>query len=393
MNRLLFYFNIAKRKSPMEILYLIYNKIRTGIRNVVYNNSKICYAPFRSMYFDFNGNALPCCENRVFNYGRYPDQSLSEIWFGQKIKQFRNLISKEDLEHGCSSCAHNIKSGNRNIAKAYIYRFAPPASRYPTRMEFQLSNLCNLECFMCDEDASSMIRKSHPELPPIKNPYDDNFVMQLEEFIPHMKQAHFVGGEPFMIKIFYKIWQKIIELNSDCLIIVQTNATLLNDEIKSLLEKGKFSLNISIDSLTKDNYEKIRRNASFDTTIENIKYFIDYCKRKRTELIITACPMQQNWEEIPDLINFSNKNDIKIYFHTVVSPIRSSFLGFSAEELNNVHTRLSTYKFPVTTFNEENNFKSFENLLFQIKHFYTDKTRIKKEYKNRADRFEKTRQN
>ena len=55
-----------------------------------------------------------------------------------------------------------------------------------------------------------------------ENPYDAAFVKQLEEFIPHLEEVKFYGGEPFLIEIYYEIWEKIMELNPKVRISVQT---------------------------------------------------------------------------------------------------------------------------------------------------------------------------
>src|SRR6185295_19977224 len=74
---------------------------------------------------------------------------------------------------------------------------------YPKLMEFEISNVCNLECTMCTGFFSSSIRHNREHLPPIKTPYDDAFVRQLEPFVPHLKAARFLGGEPFLIRTYY----------------------------------------------------------------------------------------------------------------------------------------------------------------------------------------------
>lgn len=336
------------------------------------DKSIFCHAPFRSIYFDFQGHAHPCCESISYILGSYPEQSIHEIWFGQPLQNFRERIAHNDLSAGCSLCKNNLEIRNFNGVKARFYDNAPPAKVYPTRMEFQLSNICNLECTMCDGWSSSLIRKNRDHIPPVRCPYDDRFVDQLEEFIPHLKQAHFVGGEPFAIRLFYKIWEKILALNPSCYMTIQTNATLLNDKIKKLLKRGRFSFNISLDSLNRENYEKIRINASFDKTISNINWFIHYCRKKKTFLYITPCPMQNNWEEMPALLNFANKNKIRIVYHTVLFPQNASLLGFTDEELKKVYQQLSLTEMPSRKDFQRFNKNSFLTLLHQITNFYND---------------------
>jgi len=340
----------------------------------------VCYAPFTNLFFNVYGEVYTCCENLTYKYGNYPEQSINELWFGEKARILRDHVKNNDLSLGCTLCKDNLEIKNFNGVKARLYDYTKSSGEYPVRMEFQLANICNLECAMCDGWSSSLILKNRGKLPALINPYHDDFVKQLEEFIPHLQQAFFVGGEPFMIDIYYKIWEKIVETNPFCIISVQTNGTILNNKVIALLEKGTFEINISLDSVRKEKYEKIRRNATFEKTMQNIDYFVDYCKRKNTVFQFTPCPMQLNWKEIPELIGFANSKDVKMLFHTVLYPKRFSLFGFSRFRLKRVNyfLRKEIFKLPGETPNERFNKQSMQTLIYQIAHFYNDNVKKKK---------------
>jgi MoaA/NifB/PqqE/SkfB family radical SAM enzyme len=50
------------------------------------------------------------------------------------------------------------------------------SGRYPSMLELELNNTCNLECVMCIGELSSSIRKNREKLPAIRSPYDEAFV-------------------------------------------------------------------------------------------------------------------------------------------------------------------------------------------------------------------------
>ena len=122
-------------------------------------------------------------------------------------------------------------------------------------MEFEMSNQCNLECIMCNGYVSSSIRQNRDKLPPVHSPYDEKFVTQLRPFIPHLREAKFFGGEPFLIPLYFKMWDAMMEINPSINIFVITNGTVLTDKVKTLLSLGNFELAVSIDSIRKDRYE------------------------------------------------------------------------------------------------------------------------------------------
>ena len=111
---------------------------------------------------------------------------------------------------------------------------------------FELSNICNLECVMCNGDYSSLIRKNREKRDELAIPYDEKFLLQLEEYIPFLEEVKFYGGEPFLIELYYGIWEKIIRLNPAVRISVQTNATVLNRRVNEVLSKTNFHINVSL---------------------------------------------------------------------------------------------------------------------------------------------------
>lgn len=351
---------------PSQILEE-YNKQRLSE-----NKKLFCYAPLKSIYFTYQGEAYSCCENHGYKLGDFPQQSLKEIWFGDRTNTLRDYIKHNDLSLGCNTCKHYLDIGNYNGVKARFYDDIPSESDFPARMEFELDNTCNLECIMCDGWSSSLIRKNRDKLPPIKNPYQKDFVKQLEEFIPHLNQTHFVGGEPFVMKTYYDIWERIIQINPKCRITVQTNATVMNDKIISLLERGNFSINVSLDTLNPTIYHNIRRNANFDKVLSNTLYFIDYCKKNNTDFYLTPCPMQHNWFDMPELMRFASMYDIKVIFHSVLYPQKSSLFGFSDEKLSEIYHLFDKEHFKTDNYNETFNLQSFKTLMFQLLNFYNN---------------------
>ena len=332
--------------------------------------SKVCYAPFKSIFFSTQGEVIACCYNRTYRLGNYPEMSVKEIWHGEKAENLRKYISENNMDHGCNGCKMQILSGDKDGNKAKSKQYdthRTNSNGYPSVMEFELSNVCNLECEMCSGAFSSLIRKNRECLPPLKDPYDDAFVEQLEEFIPHLEEVKFFGGEPYLIEVYYKIWEKIIELNPSVRITLQTNGTILNNRVKRIMEQTRFHVGISIDSLEKENYERIRINAKFERVMENLEWFRKYCKKQNTFFGISACAMQQNWHELPDFVRYCNKINVPVYFHTVFFPKESAFHTLEAEELQHMVDELSKEKFPTSfTITQSNNKRHYEDTIKQL---------------------------
>ena len=336
-----------------------------------------CYAPFKSIYFGHNGKAVACCFNRDYALGVYPKQTIKQIWQSTEADKLRDYIKHNDFSLGCIGCKQQLVAGNFDAVKAKQYdEQALNKNHYPSVMEFELSNLCNLECEMCSGNFSSLIRAKREKLPPLENPYDAAFVKQLEEFIPHLEEVKFYGGEPFLIEIYYEIWEKIMELNPKVRISVQTNATVLNNRVKRILENTNFHINISFDSLQKETYENIRKNAEFERTMENLKWYREYCQTRNTFFGISVCAMQQNWKELPDFIKFCNELNAPVYFHTVSTPANCSIREMEAEEIKTVADYLSSFQFPEDNPVQKKNKTHYTNYIDQIKEWHNHAIKI-----------------
>ena len=133
-----------------------YNKIR--------NNSKcevLCNAPFASMRFTISGNIQVCCYNHLLLLGKYPDDKLIDAWNGENSKLLKNSILNNDLRLGCGYCSEIIKSKNYKSVGANNYDYLKKSNNsWPTMLDFELGNNCNLECVMCNGENSALIRQN-----------------------------------------------------------------------------------------------------------------------------------------------------------------------------------------------------------------------------------------
>ncbi len=339
------------------------------------NTDVFCHAPFTSLYFEQSGHGTVCCYNRTHILGTYPKDPIREMWFGQKAEELRKNMKSNHLPAGCELCHSQFISKNfggllaRQFDSLADVQYPDDEAAFtamPKVIGFEISNQCNLECTMCTGYFSSLIRKNREQLPPLPYPYDDAFVTQLEPFIPHLRQAKFLGGEPFLIKTYSQIWDLIAELNPEIDVSITTNGTVLNNKVRDVLDKLKVNIIVSIDSLEKENFEHIRINAKFDSVMEHCRFFMDYAKRKKTSLTLAFCPMQQNWKELPRVLEFCNAEEIDVYFNTVSWPPEASLATMNDDELNKVvqHVRSATLTGD-TELRHRNNSK-YSDLLLQI---------------------------
>ncbi|MBS1618769.1 MAG: radical SAM protein [Bacteroidetes bacterium] len=326
------------------------------------NKNIVCHAPAVNLNFEQTGEVRACCYNFKHVLGKWPEQTIRQIWEGLRLADLRGYVAENNLGGGCLECGKMIEVGNHQGVRARYYdefaegRLAAVSSgirrmwtgqiAYPRVMEFELSNECNLECIMCNGSFSSSIRRNREKLPPIFSPYNEKFVDELEEFIPHLTDAKFLGGEPFMIDIYLSIWERILRINPGIRMHITTNGTFLNNRIKNLLEGLHAGIILSIDSVNKETYRKIRVNGNFDRVMENLEFFLDYTRRKKTFISMAACPITTNWRELPEMLEFCLARNIALYFNVVFTPLDLSLRELPLDALQEVVAYLEAYTLP-----------------------------------------------
>ena len=361
-------FNKPGQYRPIEkALIKSYNKHRNRSKQYL-----LCHAPYKNLYFQMDGNVVTCCNNRFYSLGKYPENAITDIWNGSKLKRLRNNIANNDLSLGCNFCYSCIKANNYRGMPALAFDGFNINNSHPISLELELDNTCNLECIMCCGPLSSSVRKNRDKLPPIPKIYDDKFVENLKTIIPELKRVKFIGGEPFLIDIYYKIWHAILDINPKCIIELQTNATVLNTRIKELLNKGNFRIGVSLDSLNKETYERIRLHAHFESVMENIEYFSNYSKRSGYTLSVSVCPMRINWKEIPELIKFCNDIEASIYFNTVVYPIYLAIWSLDSSGIKEIKEYYENSKIENYSSLSLLNWEGFMHLINQIKLWFEE---------------------
>lgn len=353
----LIHFFMFGRNREINDMLRDYNKCRA------YGPRKhFCYVPMNNVLFSKEGKVQACSYNQKIILGYYPKKSINQILTGPVRRKLIKKHLANELTGGCEYCLNFLKTRKFNGIKPMTFDKYSSGYRLdrPRVLEFDLSSRCNLNCIMCNETNRDKIP---PEI------YDDNFIEQLTPYLKHIKEAKFYGGEPFMIKQYYDIWEKIVQENPQTKIFVITSGTILNENIKSLLERGIFEIGVSMDGMHKEVFEKVRVGANFEQVMKNVEWFSDYCKRKKTDLSVSLSVQRANWKEIPDFINYCNKLDCSVFFSYVYRPEDLSLWTLPPEEIDGIITFFNQFNFPSESEKEKYNLKCYHDIITHLKYW------------------------
>jgi len=296
----------------------------------------LCYAPHTSLYFSMNGDVRVCCHNWSYPAGNIIRQTIGEIWNGDALKAIRTSLEGGSFAKGCGYCEWQIATGsfvNLSTSKWDLLPVPRQDPEWPLQMEFSIGNTCNLECIMCDGKASSAIRAHREKLPPLVSAYPDRFFTELRSYLPHLKRAKFLGGEPFLQSECARIWDMMIEDGLSVSCHVTTNGSQFNARVERFLEKLPFSISVSLDGYRKETIEKIRVNTQYEVLMSNVSRFREYTSERKTGFGLTYCLMRPNWEEFGDYCLFADSLDCNVFVNAVRTPAEVSLYTLSPAEL------------------------------------------------------------
>ena len=174
-------------------------------------------------------------------------------------------------------------------------RLHPVPSFTPT-VQVEPTNYCNLDCIMCGRNKRRPL--GHMSFPIFKKIVDES----LAAGACGIRLFHM--GEPLLNTCltefirYFNSRAKELDLGEDCMrraIGIMTNGTLLNRDLAGqLMGSGLDQIGFSIDGRSPEEYEKVRRNASFSRVLENLRAAREVRDDRRfpTEISVSVLDME-----------------------------------------------------------------------------------------------------
>ena len=303
-------------------------------------NEKIwfCPAPFSLIYTNTDGQLLPCSwaqsadkwdkplgpnisnvtpkkyyvRDRVLNNLRY--EMLTPGSDLQMVEQVCSSCRKQEKNYGRSRRQASLKiiSNNYDLwprIEMVVQRFKLALMRLDKREDALFSerlfevqvkafgNKCNLDCYMCIPfDSSVRTETMHGEhmedqkvfsegymqkIGTVSSDRVDEIIEQIVALAPYIYNLKLIGGEPLVMKPFYKLLEKIVETGESQHMYCkyQTNMSVIEfDRVKIskfIPDFERFEFTVSLDAYGKAN-DYIRRRSNWDEIVNNVRHVNEY---------------------------------------------------------------------------------------------------------------------
>lgn len=295
-----------------------------------------CVLPFIQTVVRTNGMLSPCCE--MTGTDNIKDISIQQYWNSGKMQQLRDHMLNQTTEiSACNGCYQQENSTgkssrteslsesshkflNKKYYKKTLEYYNYNDLKFPKRLEMHLGNICNLKCLTCRPEDSSLFLSENRTLKLSNHSQkdyqlDDNTIQNsLQAALGQgVERLDLQGGESMLMPRVKQILSSINKDQCNITLRIQTNATTLDDEWKSILNKfQRIEIMISIDAHADAN-TYIRYPSNWQDIERNIEYFKSL---PNIEMYINCTVSNLNFLILPDLIDWARQK--KLYFHYAV---------------------------------------------------------------------------
>lgn len=225
-----------------------------------------------------------CCASGRIKVDESPiDTYLTNHKLIEIKKDNENNILRDDYCKWCVDSEYNGQQSRRqNVIQAVDNKFFKKSEGF-TRLDVNLSNLCNLKCTICNiKDSTSWIPDHIALGGTVPDMYQYKKAKKLTINDPreleNLEYVKFQGGEPLLNEQHLHLLEMFDEIDilPNLVIYYNTNGTqIVDDKILKLWEKAKLvDLLFSIDDI-EERFEYQRFGARWDHVNDNLKWFAD----------------------------------------------------------------------------------------------------------------------
>lgn len=201
-------------------------------------------------------------------------------------------------------------------------------------LRISLTENCNLRCIYCmadwkDDSVKICDGKQKDEIS--KGEVVD-IVKIMAKF--GIKKIRLTGGEPLLRKDIVEIVSEISEIDGISEVCLTTNGLQLLDKIEILKKAGLKRVNISLDTLDKEEYKRLTRGGDIEKVLNSIKKCRELSIPVKINAVITNI---QGERSVQELANLTLEDEIDLRFIEIM-PIGygKGLKGYIGDEIINI---------------------------------------------------------
>ncbi|MBN2644786.1 MAG: SPASM domain-containing protein [Desulfuromonadaceae bacterium] len=294
----------------------------------------LCTHPFNWLEIHGDGSVFVCCPAWLRRpVGNLLQQSLQEIWHGERIVELRKSTTNGSFHHcspkRCPFLAQAL-APNRSIddhgnpvttwdeitdprlrQAIEKHQFRPDFG--PTILNLCYDPRCNLACPSC---RTELVQLTEPE----QQRVEELTQRIVDQLAPHVRQLRLSGhGDPFAAPGYRNLLQTVSRQSFPALqtIHLHTNGLLWTPATwhkMAHLHPYVRSAEISIDAATPDTY-RLNRGADFNRLLQNLGFI----QSLGLDLLLSFVVQHNNFREMPGFVALANRFGARCYFSPLIN--------------------------------------------------------------------------
>lgn len=193
-------------------------------------------------------------------------------------------------------------------------------------LRVSVTDKCNLRCIYCMDEKDNTFLKKDDKLTD-----DEIYRIVKESSELGIKKVRITGGEPLVRPNLVNLLSKINSIQGIEEIYLTTNGILLTDMIDELAINGLKGVNISLDSLKEERFNKLTRLGKLNKVLESIDKAIALGIKVKLNTVIVD---HINKDEIIDFVNLTKEKNIDVRFIELMPiGIAINYKGATNEEV------------------------------------------------------------
>lgn len=190
-----------------------------------------------------------------------------------------------------------------------------------TYLRISVTDRCNLRCRYCMPEDQDFLR------PDGLLSFEEMVAVAAPLVARGVRKIRITGGEPLLRRQLHKLVAMLKALPGPPEVVMTTNAMLLADHAQELADAGLDRLNVSLDTLREDRFQRLARRPGLQRTLDGLDAAAaaGFTRTKLNTVVMGGL----NDDEIPDLLAFSAERNLNQRFIEFM-PMTSNGYGLDA---------------------------------------------------------------
>jgi hypothetical protein len=246
-----------------------------------------CVVPFVEAFSGYESAWRNCCAADP-QITSLPDQTFEQWQQDHRLQSFRQRLQDQTWQPECHKCQRQEQESGHSFRTAVndAVDITDTFGVWPSRWNLKFGNICNLACWTCNEQASSVIAQHLRRLDLLPLGFQDP-EQEFQQQWPELQQAvlksydyhavvtiTLVGGEPMYNRTVAKFLQHLLDLGlaARTRLEFHTNATHVNPALFAHRAWNHVCAFLSLDAVGA-RAEWLRYGSSWSDIEHNIGFF------------------------------------------------------------------------------------------------------------------------